>query len=139
MKIVNLTPHDLHLHLPDGRVRTIPRSGTVARASQVNRPVGEVDGIPLVEASYGSVEGLPPPRAGVLLVVSALAAAAARGRSDLVVPGDPVRDDQGRVVGAKSLMRVTPARRSPARSSAERPAPKTAARRIRRAFHRGRL
>ena len=61
----------------------------------------------------GSMDGhLSPPRApAVYYVVSTIAADAARrgGRTtdDLLVPGQLVRDDAGRVVGCRSLARVS--------------------------------
>lgn len=104
MKIVNLTPHDIHLHLPGG-VRTIARSGKVARVTETRKVSGEFYGIPIVDVEHGAIEGLPPRERDVVLIVSSLVAQAARSRDDLVVPGEPVRDESGRVVGAKDLAR----------------------------------
>jgi len=106
MRIVNLTPHALNLVTDSGTV-TIPPSGTVARVSVTRESAGTVtiDGVtvPLSRTKYGAVEGLPAPEPNTLFVVSAVVAAAARDRTDLVVPDDLVRDDQGRVVGARGL------------------------------------
>ncbi|MBT9260183.1 MAG: hypothetical protein KM310_10615 [Clostridiales bacterium] len=109
MKIVNLTPHALNL-ITDARSVTIPPSGTVARVSVTRETVGaiEVDGvsIPVNHTVYGAVEGLPTPAPDTVYVVSALVAQAVPGRDDVLIVDDLVRDDQGRVVGARALAKV---------------------------------
>ena len=104
--VINLTPHSLNLVTDSGTV-TIPPSGTVARVAVARESVGTVtiDGVtvPLSRTTYGAVEGLPDPAPDTLYVVSAVVAAAAKDRKDLVVPDDLVRDEQGRVVGARGL------------------------------------
>mgnify|MGYP001398705579 FL=1 len=106
MKIINLTPHALNVLTDSGTV-TIPPSGTVARVTVTRESAGTVtvDGVqvPLYRTTYGAVEGLPAPAPDTLYVVSSLVAAAARDRRDLVVPDDLVRDEQGRVIGARGL------------------------------------
>lgn len=47
MKLINLTPHMINVVDPDGNVVDIPVSGTVARCSQSNEQIGEVNGIPI--------------------------------------------------------------------------------------------
>lgn len=59
--------------------------------------------------ALGAVVGLPAPEAGVILVVSRLVAEAVPGRMDVYAPGEAVRDDAGRIVGARGLCRVVPA------------------------------
>ncbi len=106
MKIVNLTPHALHLYNEAGeKVATIPPSGTVARVSVERRRVGEIDGIPVYTARYGRIEGLPRPRRGTIYVVSGMVKAAVPGRGDVYQPGELKRDLLGRVVGAVGLVR----------------------------------
>lgn len=62
----------------------------------------------------GATSGHHPAPVGpaVYYVISSIAAEAAKrsGRAthDLLVPGQPIRDDAGRIVGCRSLMRVTP-------------------------------
>jgi len=106
MKIINLTPHALNIVTDSGTV-TIPPSGTVARVSVTRESAGTVTvggvQVPLYRATYGAVEGLPAPEPNTLFVVSAVVAAAARDRTDLVVPDDLVRGDQGRVVGGRGV------------------------------------
>ena len=106
MALVNLTPHALSLVVGSETV-TVPPSGTVARVTVTRESAGTVivDGVqvPLYRTTYGAVEGLPAPAPDTLYVVSSLVAAAARDRRDLVVPDDLVRDEQGRVIGARGL------------------------------------
>lgn len=129
-KLVNLTPHDVNIVAPDGSViLTIAPSGTVARCATSREVVGsiQVDGvdIPVTQTTFGAVEGLrgaDDPNyacpwcgyygcgstcdAAPVYIVSSLVAQAARGRSDLLVPDDTVRDADGRIIGCRSLARV---------------------------------
>jgi len=110
MRLVNLTPHPITLISPTGEQLTVPPSGAVARVAERMESLGEVmvEGVvvPVVKRSFGEVDGLPEPEPGVLYVVSALVAEAAWrvGRSDVVGLADFVRDEQGRVVGARALV-----------------------------------
>lgn len=94
MKIRNYTPHTITLA---GDTRTVLPSEGIAR----------VDGLPL-----GPVVGLPNPRPGTLYVVSVIVAERLPERDDLRVPGEQIRDEQGRIIGCRSLLR--PERASPA-------------------------
>jgi len=101
-----MTPHDVVIYDGGEVMLTIPASGQIARCAETTTPVGEVDGVPVVRKDYGELVGLPPEvEGGDHYVVSALvsAAGAKLGRRDLYSPADLVRDDQGRVVGCKSL------------------------------------
>ena len=110
MQIVNLTPHTLVLIAADGRTVEIPPSGQVARVQETIETVGEivVDGVsvPLVVRRFGQIDGLPEPQEGVLYAVSAITAEAAwaAGRTDVVVTGDYVRNENGRIVGARVVI-----------------------------------
>jgi hypothetical protein len=110
MRLMNLTPHAITLISPSGEQVTVPPSGVVARVAERMEPLGEVmvEGIvvPIVKRSFGELENLPDPEPGVLYVVSALVAEAAwrAGRSDVVGLADFVRDEQGKVVGARALV-----------------------------------
>ena len=108
MNLVNLTPHVVTLVTPEGEL-TIPPSGTLARVAEVATPRGviTVDGveIPIVAKRFGQIENLPEPQPDTIFIVSALVAQAAwsMGRTDVACPGDPVRNDAGQVIGARSL------------------------------------
>ena len=111
-KIVNLTPHEITIHLPDGSVVKIPPSGRVARVATIRKPTGELEGIPLVTVEYGKVEGLPAePEPDTYYIVSVLVAQALasdpKWHGKLLVPDTSpqgaVRDKDGKIIGVKAL------------------------------------
>ncbi len=111
MTFINLTPHDITVFVGDGSI-VIPASGTVARVSSIYTHVGDIDGIPVSEVSYGDVHGLPQPMDGVIYVVSALVlnALKAKGvnRTDVVAPDTDkgaVRDTSGRIIGVRGFIK----------------------------------
>jgi len=99
--IVNLTPHQIQVvGFPP-----IPPSGRVARVAAELTDAGSVGGIPCQRREFGAVVDLPEPQADTFFVVSALVAAAAGGRGDLLAPGELVRDEAGAVIGCRCLIR----------------------------------
>lgn len=112
MRIVNLTPHDLNLmpEGPEGPVVTIPPSGQVARCAvdRVQVDTITVDGIaiPVNQTRFGEVTGLPDPQPDTIFVVSAVVAQAVPDRPDVFIVDDAVRDEQGRIIGARALAHV---------------------------------
>lgn len=112
MKLVNLTPHVLSFmpQGPDGPVVTIPPSGIVARCatSRVQVDAVSLDGmtIPVNKTEFGDVTGLPDPQPGTIYIVSALVAQAQPARQDVFIVDDAVRDEQGRIIGARALAHV---------------------------------
>lgn len=106
-KIVNLTPHAITFVNTDGNTSLIIEpSGSLARVSCTTETVGDIDGIPVTETVYGEVEGLPTPTEDVIYVVSSLVAQRCKDRNDVFIPNESVRDDNGRIVGCRSLGRV---------------------------------
>ena len=112
MNIVNLTPHALFLMPagPTGPVVTIPPSGLVARCATSRVQVGTVtvNGItvPINQTRFGEVSNLPDPQPNTIYVVSALVAQAVPERQDVFIVDDSVRDEQGRIIGARALAHV---------------------------------
>jgi len=112
LQIVNLTPHTITLMPagPTGPVVTIPPSGRVARCATYRVQAGTVtvDGIsvPVNQTRFGKVENLPEPQPDTIYVVSAIVAQAVPEREDVFVVDDTVRDDQGRIIGARALAHV---------------------------------
>ena len=112
MRIINLTPHALNLmpEGPDGPTVTIPPSGLVARCAvdRVQVDTVTVDGIsvPVNQTRFGEVSDLPDPRPDTIYVVSALVAQAVPERQDVFITDDAVRDDQGRIIGARALAHI---------------------------------
>lgn len=105
MQIVNLTPHVLNLIGANGDVLNVPTSGTIARLTVASEAVGEAQGITLYRSVFGELVGLPEPSQGVLYATSALVKVRAQelGREDVVSPGNPVRDENGVIIGANGL------------------------------------
>lgn len=104
MEVKNLTPHPINLVLPGGN-RTIAPEPVPVRCTETITPAGALGDIPLISKVLGKLEGLPPAVPGVALVVSLAAAQAAWGigRADVLAIGESVRDEAGRISGAKSL------------------------------------
>lgn len=125
MNIVNLTPHDVVLYrvedtITEGKTVMVaaeaapraifPKSGVVARARQAESVTGNVNGIDVLSMSYGDVEDLPSPQEGMMYIVSALTAMAARahGRtvSDLLLVAHAVRNAEGQIVGCTAFSQL---------------------------------
>lgn len=105
--IVNLTPHTINFVGSDGApLFDVAPSGKIARVSTDTVTIGSVNGIPVTDTQFGQVTDLPDPIPGTVFVVSLLVAQRAKGRDDVFVPAESVRDAQGRIVGCKSLGRV---------------------------------
>lgn len=108
--IINLTPHALNIKLASGSMIKVEPSGQIARCTQRKQPVGTVDlygddcapSITVSRTEYGDVTGIPDPEPGIIYVVSMLAAQAAK-RSDVLFPGEAIRDASGNIVGCDGL------------------------------------
>lgn len=112
MKIINLTPHVLNLmpEGPDGPTITIPPSGQVARCVtyrvQVSTITANGISVPVNQTRFSEVFDLPEPQPDTIYVVSALTAQAVPHRPDVFIVDDTVRDEQGRIIGARALAHV---------------------------------
>ena len=103
IEVINCTPHDINIILDNGENIVIEASGIVARVSTVLSPRGMIGNIPLSETRFGEVENLPEPKYGTRYLVSRLVMEACPERSDLLVPGECVRDEEGKIIGCKTL------------------------------------
>lgn len=119
MKIVNLTPHALtfmnDLHdvvaniLPSGMVaRCTVRREEIAQVTIVDtEPHQFIDHdevkIPIHRTTFGAVEGLPEPQGDTIYIVSTIVAQAVPDRQDVFIVDDAVRDETGRIIGARAL------------------------------------
>lgn len=111
MNIVNLTPHPIHVHLADGSIQRYDAADTPARLDVSTKPSTPIRNqgrpIPVADAQYGSVSGLPAPQGATIFVVSLPVAIALQGRrSDVFACGEAVRDPDGNPVGCRGLYRV---------------------------------
>nr|DAU83511.1 MAG TPA: hypothetical protein [Caudoviricetes sp.] len=105
----NLTPHEVKIFklngvTPDLDV-VIEAGEEVARVScEYIKVDKKVDGIDLYRTVFGEVTGLPAYEEGVYLLVSTMVREALPLRSDLVSPGQLLRDDNGNVIGCLGLV-----------------------------------
>lgn len=106
----NLTPHEVKIFklngtAPDLDVVIEANEGMVARVScEYIKVDKKVDGIDLYRPVFGEVTGLPDYEEGVYLLVSTMVREALPLRSDLVSPGQLLRNDDGNVIGCLNLV-----------------------------------
>lgn len=107
--IINMTPHAVHIIDEEGKVIKTFESVGVARATQKDDEVGMLEGIPIIESTFGKPVGLLEPIEDVFYIVSALTAKAAslsgRSTEDLLLTGKTVRNDDGQIIGCQALCR----------------------------------
>jgi hypothetical protein len=122
MNIINLTPHTINIlragHAGYEEVLSIPPSGNVARLEVERKEVDIIDfanseylighpghrGISLYVSSFGEPTDLPPQKNGVIYIVSSLFRSGF-DRDDLWVPGELIRDNEGKPIGCLGLSR----------------------------------
>ena len=104
IKFINCTPHEINLYNPDTeQYDAIEPSGLVPRVEQHIKTIGRIGDYTLTENTYGEVVDLPESQPNTYYIVSQLTKQAAPYRKDLVAVNETVRDDKGRIIGAKSL------------------------------------
>jgi hypothetical protein len=101
--LVNLTPHTLNLIAADGSTVDVPPSGNIARVSSTSAIVATVNGINISRQTFGKVMDLPDAQDDVVYIVSRMVKDRVPDRDDVVVPGVPFRDTDGKVIGAWGL------------------------------------
>ena len=105
--IINLTPHEISIVNEEGNVVKTFESVGEARAAQDDVEIGTLEGIPIVETTFGKPIDLPEYSQGTYYIVSAITAKAASlsGRStrDLLLTGKTVRNSSGQIIGCQAL------------------------------------
>ncbi len=101
--MVNLTPHTVIIIKSDGSILSLEPAPRAARCAQQEQVIDSIDGIPVSRVQMGAVENLPARQQGVTYIVSHIVLQACPERSDLVKPGELVRNEQGEVIGCKCL------------------------------------
>ena len=105
--IINLTPHKINIVDEEGNVVKIFESSGVARAAQNDVQIGMLEGIPIIETTFGKPVDLPEYDQGTYYIVSALTAKAAslsgRNTQDLLLTGKTVRNSDGQIIGCQAL------------------------------------
>jgi len=109
--LINLTPHEVNFVNKQGEeVLKIPPSGTIVRVEKEQVPIVdvEVEGniFPYIKIHYTEVQEIPEEKENTLYIVSTLCAQYS-DRNDLVILEDLVRDNDGRIIGAKSIAKLT--------------------------------
>jgi len=104
MKLVNLTPHALHIE-NGKKVIEIPASGIVARIEDEVLSVFEMDGFVFCDLRRKEISGLPSPQEGTIYIVSRPLAMMLKGRSDVVFCDEFERDEEGKIRYARALSR----------------------------------
>lgn len=106
----NITPHEVKIFklngtAPDLNLIIEANEEMVARVScEYIKVDKKVDGIDLYRPVFGEVTGLPEYSEGTYLLVSTMVREALPLRSDLVSPGQLLRDDDGNVIGCLGLV-----------------------------------
>lgn len=103
MKIINTTPHEITIINDEMETVATFAPEISVRVASVTKIIGNIQGIPLDTTFFGEVEGLPEYQEGVYYIVSCLVKSALPDRKDLLYPGQQVRNENGQVVGCKSL------------------------------------
>ncbi|HZV49347.1 MAG TPA: hypothetical protein VFD49_06225 [Candidatus Dormibacteraeota bacterium] len=111
--LINLTPHSVDVVDPESGtvVASLPPEPEPARVEMERERLGTlvVNGvsIPITRNRMGAPSSLPEPAPGRYYIVSRAFAEAVRAnghpRLDLLVPDDPVRDDEGRITGCRGF------------------------------------
>lgn len=103
MKVKNKTPHEVKIVDEYGDViKIFPRSTNLIRLESETKRVGELNSIPLSKTEMKGGD-MPPEEHGVYYIVSRAVQEAYPERRDLLIPNETVRDDNGKIVGCKSL------------------------------------
>ena len=113
-KLINLTPHPINILDAEGNViYTLPKAEKPLRLAQHTERVGvlnvngNVNGveIPITKTKFGGADELPPKIEGTYYIVSLITVKANPDREDFLFPNELVRDENGNIIGAKSLSR----------------------------------
>lgn len=116
-KLINLTPHPFNLYKDEGdskpalSLQACQEPPRIEEKSSVERTI-EVDGvkIPVYKKRVSEVQGMPEPQADVRYIVPRIVAQKVKQtqfhRNDLLVPNDLVRDEEGKIIGCRSLAKL---------------------------------
>lgn len=120
MNIINLTGHPIkiielgdkdHPHFIKGLITTIEPSEVVAKLGQFTKSLAPIEfngiKIPVTQNYQGKVFFVPEPKPNTIYLVSKPVAMALPERDDLYVVNGLVRDRDGKVLGSRSIARIT--------------------------------
>ena len=102
--IINKTPHAVNVVSHEGELLfTFLPDGAPARCTQSTNVIDSINGIPITETFFGEVVDVPSQKDGIYYIVSRLVLSACPDRTDLLVPNELVRDENGNIIGCSSF------------------------------------
>ena len=109
-KLVNLTPHAIHLYKDGDLMLTIEKPESALRLPEEQEHLFFIGAsgkqIEVKKKKFGETYQLPEPKKGVLYIVSLIVALAFPKRQDFLVTNDAVRDENGNIIGCKGFSKV---------------------------------
>lgn len=109
MQLINLTPHPFVLmNSEEEPVLELPPCDNPPRADVEKELVSILEiqedvGVRVTKVRMGEVKGLPEPYSDKRYVVSRVIAEACPNRTDLYIPDETVRDNEGNIIGCRAL------------------------------------
>ena len=104
MTILNTTPHAVVVvNEKNETVCSFEKSNISVRLSVKTEQGEPLGNIPTTKTVFGEPEGLPDFQEGTFYIVSQLVKSALPNRTDLLVPAEVVRDNNGAIIGCRSL------------------------------------
>jgi len=112
-KFVNLTQHEINLHLED-IVMNIPMENKTARCAMGTEGLQDMSykglTVPCIRHLIGDPVGIPDPEPGVVYIVSNIVLSALKSTRDDVVSPDTtaksiIKDKNGQIVGVRRFRR----------------------------------
>ena len=110
MKLYNLTPHVIRIHINDDQYILLPSiEWRVPRVALKRRRIGNLSvgglNIPVTEIERDRLVNLPHRREGIGYIVSRVVAEEAK-RDDFYFPDAAIRNEEGVIVGCRGLGQV---------------------------------
>ena len=100
INIINTTPHNI-IDVESGI--EFEKTDTVVRVSEKIEKSSEINNINIYSRKFGDVQGLPSKTKNTYYIVSLMVAQACPDRDDLLIPGQPVRDSDGKIIGCRGF------------------------------------
>lgn len=99
--IINKTPHQITVGT-EVFAAELPAARVAGNFTSTN-VTGKYKEIRIGFTQFGLTTNLPAPEEGTCFIVSSIVKAANPNRTDLLIPIELVRDDEGKITGAKAL------------------------------------
>lgn len=111
VRLINLTPHDVVILNNNGDKIVIPKSEETLRVSsetKIKDYIKVIDkdslvSIPISETKFSGISSIPERKENTFYIVSLLTCQACPDRDDFFIPNESVRDENGVIIGCKSL------------------------------------